>query len=139
MKRILSSAWHEILRFDENEDVLGGILEFAGKHKIESAWLSAIGSSKEIELGFYHLDKKEYANKVFSETLELVELSGILALTEEKQTLHLHGSFSRPDYSTIGGHVQRLIANATVEVFIHKLNEPLTRKKDPETGLKLLD
>src|SRR3989338_11561994 len=138
MKRILSSAWHEILRFDKNEDVLGGILEFAGKHKVESAWLSAVGSSKEVELGFYHLDKQEYSNKVFSETLELVEFSGTIAVIDGKPALHLHGSFSRPDYSTIGGHIQRLIANATVEVFIHKLNEPLTRKKDPETGLKLL-
>jgi len=56
-----------------------------------------------------------------------------------KQILHLHGVISRADYSTLGGHISKMIANMTVEVFIHKLNERLERKHDPETGLNLLD
>ncbi|HXK41058.1 MAG TPA: PPC domain-containing DNA-binding protein [Candidatus Paceibacterota bacterium] len=139
MKHVLSNHWHEVLRFDVGDNVIAGILEFAQKQKIGSAWLSAVGSSKEVELGFYHLEKQEYSNKVFKEPLELLEASGTLAVMDGKPILHLHGIFCGADYGTIGGHIQKLIANATVEVFIHKLNERLERKRDLKTGLNLLD
>lgn|SRR3989344_856937 len=138
MKHILSNTWHEILRFDKGDDVIEGILEFGRKKGIEGAWLSAIGSSKEVELGFYDLEKQEYMNRIFAEPLELLEASGTLATKDGKLILHLHGVFSKTDYSTIGGHIQKMTANATVEVFIHKLNEKLERQLDSKTGLNLL-
>ena len=101
--------------------------------------MALLGSSKEVELGFYDLDKKEYPNKIFSEPLEILEASGTLVVMGGKPILHLHGVFGRADYGTIGGHIQHLTANATVEVFIHKLNERLERKRDSKTGLNLLD
>lgn len=144
MKHILTNSWHEILRFDEGEDVVAGILDFAGRNKIESAWLSAIGSSKELELSFYDLAKKEYSSRVFAEPLEIVSASGLIAVQADgdnsgRPVLHWHGVFSRDDFSTVGGHIKKLIANATVEVFIHKLNEKLARKHDDKTGLNLLN
>ncbi|MEX1063760.1 MAG: DUF296 domain-containing protein [Candidatus Paceibacterota bacterium] len=139
MKHILSNTWHEVLRFDMGDDVTAGILEFAEKNKIEAAWLSAIGSTKEIELAFYDHEKKEYLSETFSEPLELLEASGTLAVMDGKPILHLHGVVGGQDYLTRGGHIQKIIANLTVEVFIHKLNERLERKYDPETGLNLLD
>ena len=139
MKHILSNPWHEILRFDVDNDVVAGILEFAEKRGIEAAWLSAVGSSKEVELGFYFLEKKEYSYKIFAEPLEILQASGTLAIMNEKPILHWHGVFSNASYETVGGHIQRLTANATVEVFIHKLNEHLERKKDSKTGLNLLE
>jgi predicted DNA-binding protein with PD1-like motif len=139
MKHIISNPWHEVLRFDKGEDVIGGILNFAEKNKIKAAWLSAIGSSEEVGLGFYNLDKKEYSNKIFKESLEVLHASGTLAVIDGRPSIHWHGVFGRLDYSVIGGHIYRLIANATVEVFIHKLNETLIRKHDEKTGLNLLD
>lgn len=118
--------------------MIEGILEFGRKKGIEGAWLSAIGSSKEVELGFYDLEKQEYMNRIFAEPLELLEASGTLATKDGKLILHLHGVFSKTDYSTIGGHIQKMTANATVEVFIHKLNEKLERRLDSKTGLNLL-
>ncbi len=138
MQHILSNSWHEILRFDGGDDVVAGVLEFAEKQKIESGWVYAIGSSKEVELGFYDLDKKEYLKKVFSEPLELLNAEGNLASMNDKRILHWHGVFGRADYSTIGGHIHNMTANATVEVFIHKLNEHIKREHDVDTGLNLL-
>lgn len=138
MKHVLSTPWHEVLRFDQGDDVVGGILDFAREKKIEAAWLSAIGSCKDVELGFYDLEKKEYANKVFREPLEILEASGTLAVKGGDPILHWHGILGNAEYETIGGHIHRLIANATVEVFIHKLNETLERGYDENTGLNLL-
>lgn len=138
MKHILSNPYHEVLRFDLGDDVVRGILDFAEKQGIEAAWLSGIGSAKEVELGFYDLKKQEYRKKTFAEPLELLEASGTLAVMDEKPALHIHGVFGGGDYKTIGGHIHRMTANATVEVFIHKIDGRLERKRDPETGLNLL-
>ena len=138
MKLILSNSWHAILRFDEGDDVIAGVLEFASKEGMEGAWLSAIGSTKEIELAYYDAGKKEYINKIFAEPLELVDASGTIAIKEGKPIIHWHGVASRLDYTTIGGHINKMIANMTIEVFIHKLNEKIEREHDEKTGLKLL-
>lgn len=138
MKHVLSNPYHEVLRFDAGDDVVGGILDFAEKQGIEAAWLSAIGSAREIELGFYDLKSQEYLKKTYAEPLELLEASGTIAVATEGPALHLHGVFGGKDYGTLGGHIHKMLANATLEVFIHKIDGRLERKHDPETGLNLL-
>lgn len=138
MQHILSNPYHEVLRFDLGDDVIQGILDFAEEQEIEAAWLSAIGSAKEIELGFYNLKKQEYLKRTFNETMELLEASGTIAVMDGKPVLHIHGVFGGKDYGTVGGHIHKMIANATVEVFIHKIDGRLERKRDPKTGLNLL-
>lgn len=51
---------------------------------------------------------------------------------------HLHGSFGRTDYGTVGGHIHALTVAATLEVFIHKIDGELNRAYDRSTGLNLL-
>lgn len=138
MKIVLDNTWHTIVRFDQDEEVISGISRFAAEHNIHAAWLSAIGSSKEAELGYYTLEEKEYVSKRFTEALELVEASGTIALHEGKPVVHIHGVLSRTTYETIGGHIHVLVANATVEVFIHKIAGRVQRELDQQTGLKLL-
>lgn len=138
MKHVLSNPYHEILRFDAGDNVVRGILDFAEKQGIEAAWLSAIGSAREVELGFYDLKSREYLKKTYEEPLELLEASGTIANMDGEPALHFHGVFGGKDYETLGGHIHQLIANAVVEVFIHKIDGRLERKYDPATGLNLL-
>ena len=138
MKVILSNTWHAILRFDSGEDAIAGISEFAAKEGIFAAWVSAIGSTKEIEIGFYDLEKKEYENAVYDEIMELVGSSGTIAQLDGEVALHMHGTFGGRDFGTVGGHIHRMITNATIEVFVHKIDGEIQRELHAETGLKLL-
>ncbi len=52
--------------------------------------------------------------------------------------LHLHGVFARKDYSTLGGHVKKLIISATGEVALQVYDKQLFRSYDPKTGLNLI-
>ncbi len=137
MKHVLTNPYHEVLRFDMGEEVVAGILDFAKRRGIEAAWLSAIGSAQEIELGFYDLRKREYITKTFRAPMELVGASGTLAVSDNAPALHLHGSVGFPDHATRGGHIHRMVANATVEVFIYKIDGRLERQHDEGTGLNL--
>lgn len=138
MNHLLTNPYHEILRLDENEEMIDILTEFSESNKIQTGWVYALGSTKEIELGFYNLETKEYERKTFTEPLEVLDVTGNIGEKDNEPALHLHGSFSRKDFSTIGGHIHRLIANATVEIFIHKIEGTIKRAHDEKTGLNLI-
>lgn len=137
MKHIASNSEKEVLRFDSGDDILAGVIEFAEKKDIKAAWVWMIGSSKETELGFYDLGSKEYKKREFKEDMEIVNVSGNIGRMDGKPILHLHGSFSSHNFNTWSGHIHKLIANATAEVFLLKIENPLDREYDRETGLNL--
>ena len=53
--------------------------------------------------------------------------------------LHAHGVLSDREDKTIAGHIKDLTAGATVELFVHRMQQPLKRQLDPEVGLQTLD
>lgn len=139
MKRILSLNDIFVLRFDSGEEVVSGLKEFALENKIISALVSGVSSSKEAELGYYDVNSGEYVKKTYIERLEVVNLTGNIAVLENGPTIHLHGSFSTREYGVLGGRVHNLVTNATMEVSVKVLSEKIERKHDPTTGLNLLE
>ena len=139
MKLILSSASAMIVRFDPGEELVAGLARFANEKNIGAAAISGIGSAAEIELGYYDVAAKEYRKKVFPEKMELVSLSGNIGVLNGEKSVHLHGAFSREDYSMVGGHVHRLVVSATVEAVVEIFSATVTRRKSEETGLNLMD
>ena len=138
MEQILSNAYHEVLRFEEGDEVMHGIRKFAKKQGMASAWFWAIGAAMLVELGSYDHNQKDHFRKTFEEDLELVQLCGNVATLEGKVALHAHGTFSSSDFQTIGGHVFQIVTGPAVEVFFHKIDDPLMRRFDEETQLNLL-
>lgn len=139
MKNLLTNTWHEVLRLDHGERVAEGLLKFLKDKGIETAWFWGIGAAKDVELAFYDRKEKKYLNKVFKEELEITALSGNVAMLDGKPVFHMHGSFGRKNFETISGHVNDFVVHNTTEIFIHKIEGSLKRKKDPESGLNLLD
>lgn len=127
-----------ILRFNKNEELITSFTEFCKNHKIRAAFFSAIGSASEVNLSYYNQESTAYEDHLISENMEIVNVSGNIALLENKLIIHAHGIFAKKDLSTIGGHIKSLIISATCEVFLTKLTEDLLREYDESTGLKLL-
>lgn len=138
MKHVLSNQYHEIIRFDKGEEVVKELKKFVEEENIKVGWIWMLGSASAVELAYYYLLKKEYANRRFEESLEVIDVQGNIARKDGEAALHLHGSFGRTDFSTISGHVNEITAAATVEVFIHKIEGKLVRTHDETTGLNLL-
>lgn len=138
MKYITSGKEKNVLCFELGDDVLVGLLEFAKKNNIQAAWVWMIGSTKELELGFYDIKLKEYQRRKFEDAMEIINISGNIGTFENKPVCHLHGSFAGRDYKLLGGHIHKLVANATVEVFVNKIEGSLVREYNGEIGLNLL-
>lgn len=123
---------------NRGEEVMARLIEYAKEQKLTSAWLSGLGGAGTATLGFYDVEAKEYRWKAYSEPMEILNVTGNLSWVDVEPFWHVHGTFSGPDLTAVGGHVKELIVGLTCELLITPLEIPLTRVFDDETGLKLL-
>ncbi len=139
MKVILKDQRRYILRFDKGDEVFSELEKYLEAENISACAFNGVGAVSEVEVGYYNPSLKDYRKKPFYEELEIVSLIGNGSLVDGKAFIHAHGMFSRTDFSTLGGHVFRLIVSATCEIFLIKLEGKMERKLDAETNLKLLE
>lgn len=133
-------GYNWIVRLEKGEKLVESLNKLAEQENLPSVWLNAIGAALTVELGYYDLEKQEYNWQRFEETMEITGLQGNLAYENGQPIWHIHGTFSKGDYSVVGGHVRELTVAGTCEIFLHKwYGDKLTRAQDQEVGLKLLD
>lgn len=138
MKIVLQDNRRFVLRFDKGEEFFSVLTEFLKQNQISAASFTGIGTVSEVELGYYNAYLKQYRKKPVLENLEIVSLIGNTAMVESNPVIHCHGSFSRTDFSVVGGHVFKLTVLATCEIFLIKLDGEMKREDNAEFGLKLL-
>lgn len=133
-------GYNYLVRLERGERLGECIEQFVDATGIDGGWVSGVGGTSEVILGFYTLDTKKYQWRTFDRLMEIASLSGNLAYDEQgKMMFHLHGVFADEEYQTVGGHVKDLMAGATIELFIHRSFQPVHRKMDEAVGLQLLD
>lgn len=128
-----------VVRLEKGEQILKTLLEFCKNENIHSAYFNGIGAFESSELGFYHLDRKEYEWRKFENPMEVVSLTGNVSLVDNEPFLHIHTVLSDDNFQTVGGHLKEATVGATLELFIKILNAQLTRATNDEVGLKLLE
>jgi len=127
-----------LIRLFKDEEILESVHELARQRDIPHASVQGIGAVTDVELGFYHLQQKEYERKAFGEEpFELISLLGNLGWADEQPFLHAHVALGRGDYSMVGGHLFRGVVLATCELVLSPGAARLERRFDPEIGLKL--
>jgi predicted DNA-binding protein with PD1-like motif len=89
-----------------------------------------------VELGYYHLEEKDYHRKTFSEMdYELISLTGNLSLKEGKPYIHVHAALGDNQFRVFGGHLFEANVAVTAEVSIIPLGKMPVRELDPRLGL----
>lgn len=114
------------------------VLRAAARHGVSGAFVSAVGAVDDVELGYFRLPEKVYDRRTWRERLEVISLTGNLALKDGAPFLHAHGVFSGADFAAFGGHVFRATTSITLEVLLLRVG-PLVRVPYPAFGLTRLD
>lgn len=127
-----------LLVLEKGEELIASLNKYATDNNLTGGWVSIIGGAANVTLGYRDTTKKEYIWKLYDEPLEIVGLQGNLAYIDGQPSWHIHGTFSRPDYSVIGGHVKECLIGLTGEVVLHHHATKLQRKLDEDTGLNLI-
>jgi uncharacterized protein len=125
-----------IARFFPGEDVYEQLKAVCKKYNVKTAvLLSGIGQLGEFELGFFK-EKGDYVPQKFSQSAELLSLTGTVVLQDDNFEFHLHSVLGFQDKSVVGGHFIAGKVSITLEVVLLKTNLEMKRQIEDSTGLK---
>jgi predicted DNA-binding protein with PD1-like motif len=125
--------------FDTGDEVASGLAEFARANNLSAAQFTAIGAFRDVTLGYFNWEKKDYKRIPLHEQVEVLSLLGDVALDEQGgPKVHAHVVLGRSDGSACGGHLLEAHVRPTLEVILTESPAHLHRRHDPESGLALI-
>ncbi|MGB2698589.1 MAG: PPC domain-containing DNA-binding protein [Candidatus Zixiibacteriota bacterium] len=128
-----------LVRLEKGEEIIESLCILAEREKIPGGFLYGLGAVKDVTLGYFDVANKKYVERDFDNEYEVTSLIGDIYYLEGKAGVHAHVNLSDSDYNLIGGHLFKAIITGTGEFFIHTTTETLIRKKEPSSGLNVLD
>jgi hypothetical protein len=123
---------------ETGDEVLGSLLSFAKEQKLSAAEITGIGALRGAVLGYFDWQTKEYERIPVEEQVEVLNLTGNVALGDGEPKLHLHIVLGKRDGTAHGGHLLEGHVRPTLEVIVTESPAHLQRRSDPETGLALI-
>jgi len=127
-----------VVVFDHGDAVLENLLAFAREHRLSAAEFTGIGAFSAAVLGYFDWQKKDYERIPVDEQVEVLSLTGNIALADGEPKLHPHVVVGKADGTAHGGHLLEAHVRPTLEVIITESPAHLQRRSDPETGLALI-
>jgi len=125
--------------FDKGDEVLESLLAFAKEHRLSAADFTGLGALSDAVLGYFDWQRKDYKRIRIEEQVEVLNLTGNVALSDGEPKLHPHIVLGKSDGSAHGGHLLEGHVRPTLEVVVTESPAHLRRKSDPETGLALIN
>jgi predicted DNA-binding protein with PD1-like motif len=125
--------------FDKGEEVAAGLLKIAREHNLTAASFTAIGALSDVTLGYFDRGRKDYKKIPIKEQVEVLALTGNIALSDGQPKAHAHVVVGKSDATAHGGHLLEAHVWPTLEVIVVESPRYLQRKFDRATGLTLID
>jgi uncharacterized protein len=113
-----------ILSLEPGDELVRCLIQFAREQEVESAALTGMGSTVEVELGVGGGRSSEQQRRVLSEPLQACSLTGIVTLLDGEPFPRLYGTFARADASVVGGPVYQAVCGSTLQLTIQVTAEP---------------
>ena len=134
----LTTARTFLLVFDRGDEVIATLRAFAERNGIRGASFTAIGAVERAVIAWWSWTIKEYERREVEEQLEILSLTGNIAVENGRVKVHAHVALGRRDGIAAGGHLLEATVRPTLEMRVVEYAQPLTRAKDAKTGLSLI-
>ena len=108
------------LIFDTGDEAMAGLVEFARQNQLGASHFTAIGAFKDVTLGYFDWSARDYEKIVLREQVEVLSLTGDVALHEGKPKIHAHVVVGKRDGSEDPGGI------AMLRKRIHISHQPAT-------------
>lgn len=125
------------LIFETGDEFMSGLRAYAEKHQIRAARFTGIGAFQSATLAYFDWQTKKYNELPVDDQVEVLVLTGDIAIKDGKPEPHVHVVLGRRDGSTRGGHLNRAIVRPTLELMLEQ-GGALERRFDPVSGLALI-
>ncbi|HEX3870799.1 MAG TPA: PPC domain-containing DNA-binding protein [Pirellulales bacterium] len=127
------------LIFETEDEVMNVLKAFAHDHRLGGSHFTAIGAFRNVTLGYFDWEKKDYKRILVDEQVEVVSLVGdITEGDDDEPKLHAHVVVARSDGTAMGGHLLEAHVRPTLELILIESPRHLRRKHDEESGLALI-
>ena len=128
-----------VIVFSNGEEMVHGLTRLAADQKLSGAHFTGIGALRAAILGYFDISRREYRRFGIDEQVEVLSLTGNIALEGERPKVHAHIVVGRFNGSTLGGHLLEAHVRPTLEIVLVESPPELRRTFDPASGLALLD
>jgi uncharacterized protein len=128
-----------ILILDVGDEVIASLKKLAAAERIGTGSLTGVGAVRDVVLGYLDLDQKQYLKREFdSASMELVALTGNLALLDGEPVAHCHAVVGDREMRVFGGHLFEATVSVTVEIFVRVYAGEIARRFDDASGANLI-
>jgi predicted DNA-binding protein with PD1-like motif len=129
-----------VLVLARGDEVATALADFAQSEDIAGAHFTAAGAVRDPDVAWFDLSRRQYRAKSFSEQMEVLTLAGDLGRGEDRKTvIHTHVVLGRNDGRAFGGHLIRATVSPRLEVLLTSYPEPIRRRTEAKTDLKVFD
>lgn len=119
----------------QNEKIMETLTQFCKDNNIHNGHISGIGAIKNIEMGTYNIEKKEYIVHHLDEVWELTSYQANVLLKDGEPFIHAHINVSDHELRVKGGHLFEADVAAVGEFILRKIETDGKRELDPTIGL----
>jgi uncharacterized protein len=126
------------LIFETGDEAMSALVEFAKANHLGASHFTAIGAFRDVTLGYFDWETKEYRKIPVSQQVEVLSLIGDVALKDGEPKVHAHVVVGLPDGSTRGGHLIEAHVRPTLELILTESPAHLRKEIDEESGLALI-
>ena len=124
---------------DVGDEIIESLKRLAAAERIGAASLTGIGAIRDAVLGYLDIDQKQYLKREYgSDSMELVSLTGNLALLDGKPVAHCHAVIGDREMRVYGGHLFQATASVTVEIYLRVYEGEVMRQFDPNSGANVM-
>ena len=127
------------LVFEKGDEIVAEMTAFAAEQELSASQFTGLGALSDVVLGFFDWETKDYRRIAVREQVEVVSLVGDVTCGDGQPKLHPHIVVSKSDGAAMGGHLLEGHVRPTLEVIVTESPAHLRRRRDPETGLALID
>ena len=140
MKFLKSANNRHSVILEPGEKIISSLETLAKNEDLGATMITGIGAIKNVEVGFYHLEEREYLRKEFTKgDFELLSLNGNTSLKDGNPYVHIHTCFSDESFQVFGGHLFEAETAVTAEIFLLPMDEQkYMRELDPRVGLQTI-
>lgn len=128
-----------LIVLDSGDEVSASLQQFATTHELAAAHFTAIGAFRRSVIGYFEWEQRSYRRNAFDRQLEVVSLTGDIALHEGKPKIHMHVVLGQDNGGALGGHLLEGIVRPTLEVVLVQSPAHLHRRYDPQAGIALIE
>ena len=122
-----------IVVLEPGEELVSSLIAFARQYDVDSAVLTGFGALTELELAA-SIGRVSERRIRFRGPHEVCALQGTIGLLDGEPFPHVHGSFSRADCTTVGGHICEAVCASMLEIIVQPWGQTLLLHSTRQCG-----